>query len=380
MAQPKHVVVVGAGVIGCATAYFLSKEGVRVTVLEQESVGSGASVCAMGGLILMSHELAAGPHLDLGVQARDLLYAMYEQVQVDSGVNLLWNSKPHLALAFDGQEEDWLRKRREEVRYAFTSEWLDRTEVLRIEPRINPEVCGGYYTPLSLQLDSYRLTLAYASAVESLGGTYLQRRVTGWRRTSTSVTAVYHAGGEVHCDAVVLCMGPWTKTAAEWLGFETPVIGVKGERLLLRFTGAPLNVHLSSPRYGFLVHQADGLWSVGARGGRAVDDDAEDEAGDAQPTVDAKIEMLGWAESQMPCLADAELVQHLAGIRPVSADGLPLIGQVPGFENVFMATGHGHSGIGLSAVTGRIVADLVVRGTSGIRVDLATFSPARFRA
>ncbi len=80
----------------------------------------------------------------------------------------------------------------------------------------------------------------------------------------------------------------------------------------------------------------------------------------------------------MPALEDAEVVDHLAGVRPLSADRMPLIGPVPGWDGVYMATGHGTKGIHLSAITGRLVADLMVRGDTDVPVPVDAFSPLRF--
>ena len=80
----------------------------------------------------------------------------------------------------------------------------------------------------------------------------------------------------------------------------------------------------------------------------------------------------------MPALEEAEVVDHLAGVRPLCADRMPLIGPVPGWRGVYIATGHGTKGIHLSAVTGRIVADQIVRGKTEVPVPAKAFSPGRF--
>ena len=80
----------------------------------------------------------------------------------------------------------------------------------------------------------------------------------------------------------------------------------------------------------------------------------------------------------MPALEDAEVVDHLAGVRPLCADRMPLIGAVPGWRGVYLATGHGTKGIHLAGITGSIVTDLVVRGSTEAPVSAEAFSPERF--
>ena len=80
----------------------------------------------------------------------------------------------------------------------------------------------------------------------------------------------------------------------------------------------------------------------------------------------------------MPAIENAELVSHLAGVRPLCADRMPLIGPVPGWWGVSLATGHGTKGIHLAAITGKAVAQLIVYGKSDLPVPLEALSPARF--
>src|SRR5438552_2416995 len=88
--------------------------------------------------------------------------------------------------------------------------------------------------------------------------------------------------------------------------------------------------------------------------------------------------MISLATRVIPALEEAQLVAHLAGVRPLCADRMPLIGSVPGLDNVYPATGHGTKGIHLAPVTARIVADLVVRGATDVGAPLEPFLPDRF--
>ena len=127
-------------------------------------------------------------------------------------------------------------------------------------------------------------------------------------------------------------------------------------------------------------NSCDGLLSVGSTGGR--DYDQQDlfwgEEFDRQPTEGAKIELLQRAIDVLPALEDAELVQQLAGSRPLSPDRLPIIGPVPGWENVILATGHTTKGIHLGPITGRLVAEYILNGPTNLSVAMDAFLPSRF--
>ena len=143
-------------------------------------------------------------------------------------------------------------------------------------------------------------------------------------------------------------------------------------------------------RHGPILPRRDGIALVGSVGGvsmSGMDVDARHvfdphETGpweyDLQPSEWGRNFILERVLKVMPALEDAEVVDHLAGVRPMCADRMPLIGPVPGWQGVYLATGHGTKGIHLSGITGRIVADMVVRGGTQVPVAVEDFSPERF--
>ena len=186
--------------------------------------------------------------------------------------------------------------------------------------------------------------------------------------------------GEVSCDTVVVAAGVWSAAFGEWLGTPIPVRALKGERLLLRYHGEPLSVLISSPKRGHMISRLDGLLSVGSTGGRDYDRQAlfmGDEF-DRTPTEAAQLELLGRALDIVPDLEDAELVQQLAGSRPLSPDRMPIIGPVSGWDGILLATGHTTKGIHLGPITGRAIADYILKGRTDIPVDMDAFALSRF--
>jgi glycine/D-amino acid oxidase-like deaminating enzyme len=121
---------------------------------------------------------------------------------------------------------------------------------------------------------------------------------------------------------------------------------------------------------GHLVQRPDGQLTTGST-------EEEGQGVDTYPTPEARLGLMEQAVSMMPCVEVAEVVQQLAGPRPVSQDELPLMGPVPVLSGVYLNTGHGHSGILLAAVAGRHVAELVARGSSSVLAE-TPYLPARF--
>jgi glycine oxidase len=129
-----------------------------------------------------------------------------------------------------------------------------------------------------------------------------------------------------------------------------------------------------------MISRMDGLLSVGSTGGRDYDQKEWflGEEFDRVPSETAKVELLQRAIDVFPELERAELVQQLAGSRPLSPDHLPIIGQVPGWEGVVLATGHGTKGVHLGPITGKTVAQYIQGGCAKVPQEIESFSPARF--
>jgi len=258
--------------------------------------------------------------------------------------------------------------------------WIGSDEVRNLEPRLTPQIRGAAYEDESAQLDSYRLTLALAQAAEGRGAELQLRPVTGLLTSNSRVTGVSTATGDIECGTVVLAAGTWSSSFGEYLDFPIPVRPLKGERLILRFDGPPLPVLISSPKRGHMISRLDGVLSVGSTGGRDYDrhDLFWGEEFDSVPTEAAKLELLQRAIDVLPELESAELIQQLAGSRPLSPDRMPIIGPVPGMDGIVLATGHTTKGIHLGPITGRTVADYIQSGCVRMPQEMEAFLPERF--
>ncbi len=380
MTENPDVIVMGAGIIGCSVAYYLSKQGAKVTLLERESIGSGASAHATGSLSLLGAEFSPGASFRFALAAHREFPDLVRNLEEETGMDLLFQQRPSLRLALDEEEEALIKGLMAWQEEHVAMKWIDGGEVRRIEPRLTPNVRGAVYETQSAQLDSYRLTLALGQAAEKMGAQLQLRPVTDLVASGSKVTGVRTSAGEISCGTVVLAAGVWSAAFSEALHFKVPVQALKGERLMLRFSGEPLPVLISSPKRGHMISRLDGMLSVGSTGGR--DYDRQDlflgDDFDRQPTESARVELLQRAIDVLPALEDAELVQQLAGSRPLSPDRFPIIGPVPGWEGVVLATGHGTKGVHLGPLTGRTVAEYITGGCAQVPELLEAFLPERF--
>ena len=158
--------------------------------------------------------------------------------------------------------------------------------------------------------------------------------------------------------------------ASSWLGIPVPVRPQRGQQLRIQASGPPFvsSLFWTGGDSDITPTKYDGLLYVGAT--------HEDAGFDDQPTEEGKTSIINGMLTMVPSLVEAELVLQTACLRPLSADELPIIGKVPGWDNVYLATGHWTSGIIFSPITARIMTDLIVKGHTSISIE--PFAPDRF--
>ncbi len=356
--------------MGCATAYYLARQGTRVLVLDRESVGAGASFHATG--LLTPWQESSNPAVkELFNASFKLTTELLPRLKEETGVDTLYQVGEALRVALTEQQVERGRDIAEHAgmdgtRLAF----MDGDEARRLEPRLSPEVLGALWADRFGQLDSYKYTLALAAGAEIAGAKLLTRQVTGLMRRGNRIVGVETSSGEMKSDIVVLAMGAWSQESSDWLGIPVPVRPQKGQNMRLRWDGEPFRYLMGQVGWGHLFQRADGFISAGST-------EEEGQGIDATPTPEARDRLMEHALSVMPSLESAEVVQQFAGPRPQSPDNLPIMGPVPNLSGVYLNTGHGHSGIYLAAASGRHVAELVTSGESSL-LPAGPYLPARF--
>lgn len=380
MPATADVIVVGAGAVGSAVAYYLSVARVTVLLLEREAVGSGSSAHATGSMSLLGTDFTPGASFQLGLESYRMFAELVPRLEQETGIDLLCQRRPSLRLALDEDEERRIKVSMDWQHQYLSLRWIDGNEVRKLEPRLAPGILGAAYEDESTQLDAYRLTLALARSAELHGATLHVGQATGLETVHGKVTGVRSTEGDLSCDTVVLATGAWSAFWSGWLDHPVPVRPLKGERLLLEYEGPLLPVLISSPKRGHMISRLDGLLSVGSTGSREYDQREQflGDSYDSTPTESARLELLRGAVDVFPALSEAQVVKQLAGSRPLSADGAPIIGPVPGLEGVMLATGHGTKGVHLAPVTGKAIADWVLHGRPEVPIDMDSFLPARF--
>jgi glycine/D-amino acid oxidase-like deaminating enzyme len=358
VSPPRHVVVCGAGVIGAAVAYFLSLRGVRVTMVERTGVACAASGKS-GGFIAL--DWCDGSPLGPLARASFALHArLADELNADYGYRRMET------FAMAARERSALAGGHR----APAPSWLDGAGIVTA-------ALGSRET--TAQVHPEKFTAALLDAARARGATLRMGVVQGVVQDSGAAPGVTVDGATLEADAVVLALGPWTSRVARGLDVPT-VYGLKGYSVTLAAPDAPPHAlfvdYRAADGRAFepeIIPRPDGnVYVCGMADAQPLPESAEDVTVD-----DAACDVLARAAGRVSTtLAAARVTRRQACYRPVTADGLPLIGRVPRLTGVYVATGHGPWGMLNAPATGLALAELITAGAAKT-VDLRPFDPAR---
>jgi glycine/D-amino acid oxidase-like deaminating enzyme len=350
-----HVVICGGGVIGACTAYYLARRGIGVNVVERTEVAAAASGKAGG---FLARDWCAGSPLDaLARRSFDLHASLPQELGADWAYQRM--------TSFSGVVPS---ERNSPRRSAADLAWLSG------DVTTNGQLSTSDTTAI---VHPRKFTQGMMHAAEQHGARLRLGQVTGLTGHSVEV------GGEtIAADAVVIAMGPWTLLASQWVrippvfGMQSPSIvydtgkDVPAEALFLEYEqddGSSVTVEVF-PR-------ADGSTHVTAFGGQTP---LPMNPADVKPDPDALAKLQAVCERLSPAFRADRIIARQACFRPVTQDGLPLIGKLPDMDGAYIATGHSVWGILNAPATGEALAELIAGGKA-TTTGLDAFDPARLR-
>lgn len=339
-----------------------------MTILEADSLGSHASGFAFGGLDPLTGIGLPYPLLEFSLwcygRHRSLARELHETTGIDVGFEL----RDRLHLAFTEEEAEESKKNIEWMKKVggFNVEWVDTKRALELEPQVSPECIGALFEQSPGALEPYRFILAAMRAGENYGVELVQRRATGLIADGDRCTGVQLENGTINAGVVLLAMGPWTGLASEWCGAKIPVTPLRGQILRLRSANKALNMAVNYA-HSYVATKPDGLIWAGT---------TEEEAGfEESTTSEARDSIMSDFMKMIPGMDDAELIQQTACLRPLSADGLPIVDKVTGWENLYVSTGAGRKGILWSTGMAHAMFEMIdvgkadVEGSEHLKLD-----------
>ncbi len=415
MSAKKDIVILGGGIIGLACAYYLLKAGRGVTIIEQNTLASGASH-GNCGTITPSHApplsqpgtigkalkwmltpdapFRVAPRLDADMFGWMLQFARrcnwqdYRRLARAKGP-LLLRSRDLLGelvrrenLDCHYAESGTIYVHRDEAAFEAMSfmptlladcgivmQRIDAQRCRAMEPTLNDSIVGGYWNPGDTRLRPDRYAAELARVVKALGAEIHEgTTIAGFRRGADNIDAVLTDHGEFAADDIVFALGAWSPKLGRQLGLRIPIQPGKGYSITYTQPTRAPRIPLSLRERSVCVS----VWEGGYRLGSTMEF-----AGYDATLNRARIDAIKRGAAEYLIEPEGPVVtEEWFGWRPMTYDDLPIIGRAKQCKNLLFATGHSMLGVTMSAATGELVAQLVAGGDTAL--DAATFSPARF--
>lgn len=377
----KSVVVVGAGIVGAATAYFLSRHGFQVRLIEAIAPAAAASGSADGAVSVASKR--PGPMMTTALAG----IALYRQLEKEGLFSGLFKQRPTVMVAEDESEVESLVRHADALAGEGMSLRRVEGEALR---RYLPAVSPGVRLAIEVGNEGHAIGYEIVRRLISASGVAVERntKVLGLVESATghSVTAVATARGPVEADHFVIAAGGGS---ADLIGLSDIVRPRKGQLVVTERApslAASLPGALMSCRYllskdaiigaGGTTARRFGLVVDPLRTGQFLIGGTREETADTGNDLAAIRHLLASAVRLLPPLERLRVIRVFSGVRSATRDGLPIIGRMPGRDNLVVATGFEGDGICLGPLVGQAVSRIIA-GEPG-DLDLRPFAPDRF--
>ncbi len=357
--EEAEVVIVGAGMVGLMTAYYLTEAGVGdIWVIDRGTVLGEASGSNAGGLWFAQQSPEMGPLASLVDKTAELYEELGERFDFDL-------RKPGmLQLFFTAKEAAGRAALVKAVKKAgFRAESVSPKQIGELEPTLGRNAKGAVYYPDEGRLHPARLAGNLAR--------YLREKEVRFSLglpVESLQPQIETAQGAVSAGTTVITTGAWTPLLTEALGWKPPIKPMRGTLLAIEPMRQTIRHTLMTPNYYYWQ-----LTEGHIAGGGSVEDVGFRRGVEAETASSIRTEM----NELIPSVARRAEACRWSGFRPFCTDSKPVIGPVPGQDNMFVGAGHFKKGIMMAPVTGKILADLVTEGKTKLKIR--SFNPGRFR-
>lgn len=399
MESDNDVLIIGGGVVGVCSAYYLASKGIKVALIEKGEVASGCSY-GNGGLIVPSHStpLASPGALGDGLRwlfdaespfyikprlnidlirwllcfifasrqsvmerslpvLRDLLFAsgaLFQELANDAGFDFGYHGNGSLWVCLSQEK---LEQEKEEVhlleRFNIPVRLMDQKEVHDLEPALLPGVSGGVFYPRDGHIDPARFVVGLAEKAQGLGvQVWTKTEAMGFETSQGKITKVHTTRGTLSPKQIILAAGSWSPEVVHSLKLRIPIQAAKGYSITLENPAV-------APKLPLLFGEARVV--VNPLGSALRLAGTLEMAGMDFSFNSRRVNAIRKSSSAyLPGLDTAKVIEIWRGLRPCTPDGLPIISRSGDFENLIVAAGHAMLGMSLGPITGKLVSQLVM--------------------
>jgi glycine/D-amino acid oxidase-like deaminating enzyme len=370
------VVVVGGGAIGSSVAYYLSRAGAKVVIVERNAIGSGASSANPGAVNMITKK--PGPALALAQASQRLYPGLSEALGIDveyeiSGTLIVAESDFELQYCAELAAQQEAAGVRVDV--------LVPAACRELNPLLEGEILGGIYCPTDAHINPFKVTNGFALASQRLGAEIVAHTsAEGVELEGGRVTAVRTGCGLIRTSWLVNAAGAYSPQIGQMVGAVHEVVPRRGQIMVLEATPGLPNIKMSSAKQLVAKHltkpgeqeQKVALafgYTRKPRSGTVLIGSTNEFVGyDTSNSIEVLARMSAFGARLMPAIKKLNVMRTWAGLRPYSASG-PIIGRAGGPDGYIAATGHGGDGVALSPITGTYVAAMIAREAPDLELD-----------
>jgi len=357
------MVIVGAGIAGVTTAYYLARRGVDVLLLDR----TGPAAEASSGNAGMIGESGGNPANIMHLQQQTVNLYREAQIEFEDDFELVMDGRIRLAINAEdvAHFEDMVRQQNAA---GVAGEMVYGADVQRIEPVLSDKVIAAAWFPGDGKLHPTKATNAFFNAAVKAGA----RFVSGVKATRIELSGGRVVGletdkGTIATERVILANGAWVPQLAATVGLAVPVFPGKGNMLATEPVPPITTKVLRAERIG-ARQLANGEMIIGSEVEHVGYDKSVNQA-----TIDSYLQFM---QELVPSLAGVRVDRTWGCLRPMSIDLLPIIGPAPGVPGLDLIAGHGRSGMSLAPASAWALADQILTGHSDL--DLTPYLPDRF--
>ena len=363
----RDVIIVGGGVIGCTIAWRLAQMGLKVTLLERDRIGCEASRAAAGMLSPQGESQTAGPFFELCLKSRAMYRSFAEEVRDASGIDVEYRDEGTLFVVLQGEDADektrWVDW---QLEAGLSLELLSADEARELEPAVSDSTVRGIFLPEEHQVENRLLMDALGLSLKRAGVEVIEgTTVTAISTNRNTVTGVECNKDRFASGEVIVAAGTWSSSLLEPIGLNIQITPARGQMIAVKGDLSTKCVLHSSEIY--VVPRRDGRILIGAT--------VEYTGFQKAVTASGVSRLVGSALQLAPALGNCEIVEMWCGLRPDTADHMPVLGPA-GLGGLTLATGHFRNGILLAPVTADLIARYITRGDQPL--ELVQFGIDRF--
>ena len=388
--QTSDVVIIGGGVIGCSIAYHLAKRGIPAHVIERDDIAMGSSGACDKAVLLQSKN--PGIHLELALKSVKMFPELQKELDTDieflnhGGMIAIQNEKQWQVM------EGFVERQR---KVGLDVRLVGKDQARALQPAFSGDIIGSTYSPMDWEANPIYLSLGLYRGAKKLGAKFsLRTEAKSIKLEKGRVKSAVTDSGEILCKYLVNATGAYAQFIGRMVGLKIPIVPRRGQIIVTEPVAPLLRGDINCARYITAKFRPEllgtdemaklgvGLSLAQTVNGNILIGGTREFVGFNKGTTHRALKaILKHATSIVPALKDIHIIRSFSGLRPYTPDGLPILGEVPEVPGFIMAAGHEGDGIALSAITGRIIADVIADGkpADDLNIDMSKLSLERFK-